>query len=159
VFGNGSEVLRRKPAYLRELDRIQTLVGGFSLMDLFPSSRLARSLNTCERDVKKSFDTFEKIMDDIILERRARGMAAEAGDEEEPLLDVLLRLQKDKDAFSFPLTDEIIRVVISVRTCSTLQLNSRHFTTSIIFSKWKACAVSASTTHIAFLLQQSKVTI
>lgn len=97
--------------YLRELGRMALLVGGFSLVDLFPSSRLVRWLSGAERDVRRSHGRVQRIVGDIIQERKEKKLPSGATRDDEDLLDVLLRLQKE-DTFRFPLTSEIIAAVI-----------------------------------------------
>ncbi|KAL6598279.1 hypothetical protein ACP70R_046444 [Stipagrostis hirtigluma subsp. patula] len=106
----------RQEAYIREFDVLGALLGGFNPTDLFPSSRLVRWLSTAERETRRGFGRVRRILDEIIDERR-RGRASaaekpEEEDEEEDLLDVLLRLQKE-DTLTFPITDEVIGVLLS----------------------------------------------
>ncbi|XP_020166192.1 cytochrome P450 71D7 [Aegilops tauschii subsp. strangulata] len=95
--------------YLRELDKISQLMGGFCLVDLFPSSRLARWLSSGERLMKKSQSRMQHIMSNIIEGHKAARAASH--DDDEDLLDVLLRLQRD-DTLEFPLTTESINTVL-----------------------------------------------
>ena len=113
VFGGEC---RQQEAYLRALEVVATLAGGFSLPDLFPSSRLARWLSGAARDLR-SHAQAESITAGIIQERVAKRSTATtvAGDDvqDEDLLDVLLRLQEE-GSLTLPLTTEIIGAVISV---------------------------------------------
>ncbi|KAM0910412.1 hypothetical protein ACQ4PT_014149 [Festuca glaucescens] len=98
--------------YLRNLDEAFVLLGGFCLVDLFPSSRLVRWLSSGERGMKRSYGHVQRINTDVIERRkaaRAAGVCSRADDED--LLDVLLRLQEE-DAFTFPLTTESIGAVL-----------------------------------------------
>jgi cytochrome P450 len=100
--------------YLRELDRMTMLLGGFCLVDLFPSSRLVRWLSGNERDMRRSHARVHRILGDIIDERKEKKASTSAAiRDDEDLLDVLLRLQKE-DALRIPLTSEIIGAVIFV---------------------------------------------
>ncbi|VAH12403.1 unnamed protein product [Triticum turgidum subsp. durum] len=99
--------------YLCELDKAFKLLGGFCLIDLFPSSWLVRWLSNGERQMKKSCGRMQRIISEIIDERksaRAAGVGA-SGTDDEDLLDVLLRLQKE-DSLEFPLTTETICAVL-----------------------------------------------
>ncbi|TVU46510.1 hypothetical protein EJB05_06051, partial [Eragrostis curvula] len=108
--------------YLRELGVMAKLAGGFSLPDLFPSSRLVRWLSGAVRDMTRSRDRVQRIVGGIIRERREKrrsassavgeGAVAGGGEEDEDLLDVLQRLQEE-DSLPFPLTEEIIGTVVS----------------------------------------------
>jgi cytochrome P450 len=101
--------------YLRELERMTMLVGGFSLVDLFPSSRLVRWLSGAERDVRRSHARVQRILGDIIEQRKEKKPTSTSAAirDDEDLLDVLLRLQKE-DTLRFPLTSEVIGAVIFV---------------------------------------------
>ncbi|CAL4915007.1 unnamed protein product [Urochloa decumbens] len=108
---------RRREAYLREIEAVATLAGGFSLPDLFPSSRLARWLSGAARDLRRRHARVERIIAGIVQERMEKRSASPDGDggadvEDEDLLDVLLRL-KEEGSLTFPLTTEIIGAVIS----------------------------------------------
>ncbi|KAF7020926.1 hypothetical protein CFC21_033968 [Triticum aestivum] len=102
----------QQEAHLREMDALSVLVGGFSLVDLFPSSRLVRWLSSSTREVRRSHARVQRILDDIIQERKEKKPASSATRDSEDLLDVLLRLQRE-DTLAFPLTSESIGCVIS----------------------------------------------
>ncbi|KAI4970026.1 hypothetical protein ZWY2020_000940 [Hordeum vulgare] len=104
----------QQEAFLREIDVLSVLVGGFSMADLFPSSRLVRWLSSATHDVKRSHARVQRILEDIIQERKektSKNGSSSAARDNEDLLDVLLRLQRD-DTLGFPLTSEIIDCVI-----------------------------------------------
>ncbi|KAK1605381.1 hypothetical protein QYE76_029054 [Lolium multiflorum] len=102
----------RQAEYLRELDKVVTLVGGFCLHDLFPSSRLVRWLSNSERNVRRSYGHIDCIISDIIEGRKVvRAAIDRLCSTDEDLLDVLLRLQEE-NSLAFPLTTEIIGVTI-----------------------------------------------
>ncbi|XP_045088380.1 desmethyl-deoxy-podophyllotoxin synthase-like [Aegilops tauschii subsp. strangulata] len=110
VFGGK---FTRQDEYLHELSNVNELMGSFCLVDLFPSSRLVRLLSNCERLMRRSYGRIQHIITEIIEGRKAAraagGHACSTNDED--LLDVLLRLQQE-DSLTFPLTTEIIGVVI-----------------------------------------------
>ncbi|XP_037474564.1 zealexin A1 synthase-like [Triticum dicoccoides] len=110
VFGGKC---RQQEEYLRELDTVSMLVGGFSPVDLFPSSRLVRWLSSAARDVRRSHARVQRILGDIIQERKEKkpSNGSAGGRDDEDLLDVLLRLHKE-DTLGFPLTSEIIGAVV-----------------------------------------------
>ncbi|KAF7094910.1 hypothetical protein CFC21_097180 [Triticum aestivum] len=113
VFGGKS---RQQEAYLRELDVMAVLGGGFSLVDLFPSSRLVRWLSSSGRAMRRLHSRMQSILGDIIQDRKETKVPNGASDaatarDNEDLLDVLLRLGKE-DTLSFPLTSDIISAVI-----------------------------------------------
>ncbi|PNT61828.1 cytochrome P450 71AV8 [Brachypodium distachyon] len=96
-----------REALLASLDEGAKVAAGFSLPDLFPSSRLARALSGTARRVEDVVGELSRIMDAVIEDKRARRSGA--GDEEEDILDVLLRFQHADDA---PLDIGTIRAVI-----------------------------------------------
>jgi cytochrome P450 len=101
--------------YLRELDVVFRLLGGFCLVDLFPSSPLSRWLSNGERQMKRSCGRIHAIIADIVEQRKAAqapGYGASKTDDED-LLDVLLRLQEEA-SLGFPLTIETIGAVLFV---------------------------------------------
>ncbi|KAM3280482.1 hypothetical protein ACQJBY_047333 [Aegilops geniculata] len=99
--------------YLSELDKVIKLIGGFCLVDLFPSSRLVRWLSNGERHMRRSYGRIQHIISNIIEGRKAARTTDRhaCSTDHEDLLGVLLRLQEE-NSLSFPLTTEIIGVVI-----------------------------------------------
>ncbi|KAM0836445.1 hypothetical protein ACQ4PT_062325 [Festuca glaucescens] len=109
----GGKFTRQQQEFICELHQAMELVAGFCLVDLFPSSRLARWLCNGERRMRRSHGRIERIISDIIDERKA-DRAARGGDcctDDEDLLGVLLKLQLE-DSLEFPLTTEIIGAVL-----------------------------------------------
>ncbi|KAM3393385.1 hypothetical protein ACQJBY_014201 [Aegilops geniculata] len=110
---------RQQEVYLRELAVLASLVGGFSLVELYPSSRLVRWLTGDSRDVRRSNARIQRILADIIQERKkkkqhnasAAAAAIATPNEDEDLLDVLLRLHEE-DTRNFPLTSETVGAII-----------------------------------------------
>uniref|UniRef100_A0A0E0JYG2 Cytochrome P450 n=1 Tax=Oryza punctata TaxID=4537 RepID=A0A0E0JYG2_ORYPU len=130
VFGGKC---RRQEEYLRELGVVTTLVAGFNMVDLFPSSRVVRWLSRAERRLRRSHARMLSIVDSIIEERKEKKASdtdtggGGAKDEDDDLLDVLLRLQEE-DGLSFALTAEIIGALVTdifgaatATTASTLE--------------------------------------
>ncbi|OEL30374.1 Ent-isokaurene C2-hydroxylase [Dichanthelium oligosanthes] len=96
----------RRDDFLRELHRAVKLTAGFNLADLYPSSRLVRWLSRALRETERCNQTVRGIMAEIIREQPVENY----GDDDN-LLAVLLRLQRDGDA-QCPLTTEVITTVI-----------------------------------------------
>ncbi|KAJ1294654.1 hypothetical protein BS78_01G161900 [Paspalum vaginatum] len=100
---------RYRDEFLRGLDDAVRLTGGFSLADLYPSSRLVRRFSLAARDMGRCQRNIYRIIQSIIHERAVARMPEE--EREEDLLGVLLRLQKE-GSLPFHLTDEILSTVI-----------------------------------------------
>ncbi|KAK1620106.1 hypothetical protein QYE76_025623 [Lolium multiflorum] len=100
--------------YIRELDVMLTLLGGFSLLNLFPSSRLARWFSIDARRLQRSYDRMQHIIENVIEGKQQAARAAcdvACCADKEDLVDVLLRLQKE-DPSESPLTRESIFAVL-----------------------------------------------
>ncbi|KAL6874094.1 hypothetical protein ACP4OV_014176 [Aristida adscensionis] len=118
--------IRDRDAFLERLEEGVTLAAGFSLADVFPSSRLARALSGAARRTEAHRRAMAGLIDGVIEEHRER-RAAGAGNDDEDLLDVLLRVQRD-GGLQVPLDAATIRAVIidlfsagSETTATTLQ--------------------------------------
>ncbi|CAL4926107.1 unnamed protein product [Urochloa decumbens] len=98
----------RRDEFLRELDEAVRLTGGFNLADLYPTSPLVRRLSKAARDMERCQKKVYDIIESIIHERAVTRMPEE---EEDDLLGVLLRLQRE-GGLQFDLTNEIISTVI-----------------------------------------------
>ncbi|WVZ59767.1 hypothetical protein U9M48_009867 [Paspalum notatum var. saurae] len=104
----------RRDEFLRELHRAVMLTSGFNLADLYPSSRLVRRLSLALRETELCNRTVRGIMAEIIREleeQRSEEKEMEEDGDEEHLLAVLLRLQRDGGA-ECPLTTDIISTVV-----------------------------------------------
>ncbi|CAN6237369.1 unnamed protein product [Urochloa humidicola] len=100
----------RRDEYLRMLQEGLKIVPGMTLPDLFPSSRLARLVSRAPAQIERHRTGMLEFIDAIIAEHRERRASGEDEDEED-LLDVLLRLQKEVDS-QYPLTTENIKTVM-----------------------------------------------
>ncbi|KAK1683953.1 hypothetical protein QYE76_044801 [Lolium multiflorum] len=96
-----------RDAFLEGLNEGLQVAVGFSLPDLFPSSRLARALSGTARRVDAVVRKMVRLMDGVIEEKRARSAAGGDGDDQD-LLNVLLRIHADGG----PLDMGTIRAVI-----------------------------------------------
>ncbi|KAF8722931.1 hypothetical protein HU200_022069 [Digitaria exilis] len=96
--------------YLDALDTAVRQTSGLTAADLFPSSRVMRALSSAPRKVLECRKRIERILEQIIEEKR---QALDSGDEaaHEGLLGVLLRLQKEGNT-PIPLTNHTLFVLI-----------------------------------------------
>lgn len=103
-----------RDAFLERLEEGVKVAAGFTLADVFPSSRLARALSGTARRAEAHSREMTRLMDGVIEEHRQRRAATGWRDEEdEDLLDVLLRIQKD-GGLQIPLDMGTIRAIIIV---------------------------------------------
>ncbi|KAM3346876.1 hypothetical protein ACQJBY_021079 [Aegilops geniculata] len=84
---------RDRDVFLREVDRANELGRGFNLADLWPSSRLLVWASGAVRRAEECRDTVFGILNGIIVEHLERMDGV--GDDDQDLIDVLLRIQKD----------------------------------------------------------------
>ncbi|CAM0901874.1 unnamed protein product [Alopecurus aequalis] len=97
-----------RDAYLEILQRGLKLFAGMSLRDLYPSSRLAMLVSRRPGQMRQHGKKVDAFMDAIIREHQENRAAAE---EEEDLLDVLLRIQRDGDLLIPLRTENVKRAV------------------------------------------------
>ncbi|CAI0456055.1 unnamed protein product [Linum tenue] len=98
------KIQKQEEVFLPFIKHFMKTLGGFNLVDLFPSSNLLRLLVTAvaERKLKKVHSAADAIMETIINDRIAKRLstAAAARNDDEDLLCVLLNL-KDTDDLGF----------------------------------------------------------
>uniref|UniRef100_A0A8R7R8U6 Premnaspirodiene oxygenase n=1 Tax=Triticum urartu TaxID=4572 RepID=A0A8R7R8U6_TRIUA len=100
---------KEQDTLLHYVDEAVRLVGGFSLPDLFPSSRLALALSSTLRKSRVFRESLMAFMDRVIGEHLERTSSDEQ--HQEDLIDVLLRIQGEGNLQS-PLTMDSIKAVI-----------------------------------------------
>uniref|UniRef100_A0A0D9VD22 Cytochrome P450 n=1 Tax=Leersia perrieri TaxID=77586 RepID=A0A0D9VD22_9ORYZ len=88
------ERLERREEYMAGVAEVGRLLVGFSLGDLFPSSRLAGIVGGTARRAAASHRRMFELMDCVIRQHQER--KKDDGGEEEDILDVLLRIQKEE---------------------------------------------------------------
>jgi len=104
---------KQRDLYLQMLREGVKALPGMSLPELFPSSRLAMLLSRVPGPLKRQRRRMLRFIDTIIHEHQQTSTTKVAGEEEEDLLDVLLRLQKEADS-QYPLTTENIKMTMLV---------------------------------------------
>ncbi|URE13637.1 cytochrome P450 [Musa troglodytarum] len=107
-------VIGSKCKYQKDFIRIvmQTLeaAGGFSLADLFPSWPIIKLLSGASFKMQRLHRDMDAILNSIIQEHREK-KSAEQPEEEEDLVDVMLRVQAE-GSLSFPLEDEDMKAMM-----------------------------------------------
>ncbi|XBH64636.1 hypothetical protein VPH35_118365 [Triticum aestivum] len=106
IFGDR---LPDRAAFLKIVKQGVGLSSLFDLRDLFPSSRLARLLPRSGRAERQRQDTF-RLMDNILKTQEERRMGRD-GDDEQDMVDVLLRIQKEGN-MRVSLSDGVIRALL-----------------------------------------------
>lgn len=102
--------VKDRDTFLRLMERRFKIMPAQSLADLFPSSRLATLVSRKPRTVRRERRDMMAFIETVIREHQEHKCAAE----EEDLLHVLLRVQKE-DQLDPPLTTGNIKAVIIVR--------------------------------------------
>ena len=96
--------------YMAGLDEVLKLLAGFNLVDLFPTSRLARTLGAGSlRAAREVHDRIHGIVQAIIQDHASNG----GGGRRDDILDVLLRLQRD-GGLDTVLTTQVVCAVLFV---------------------------------------------
>ncbi|CAI0409634.1 unnamed protein product [Linum tenue] len=99
-------------AVLPYIEEIIETLGVFSLVDVFPSSKLLRFITRFDTKLKKLHAAADAIMETIISDHVAkRSSAKHDDDDDEDLVDALLNL-KDNNDLGFPFTNVEIKAVI-----------------------------------------------
>ncbi|KAL1555526.1 premnaspirodiene oxygenase-like [Salvia divinorum] len=98
-------------ALMKMIEHTMEMVGGFEMLDLFPSSRIVAALSWRRMRLLKTMRCeLDAIMDDIIdRHRRNRGRNSEFGGED--LVDVILRAQEEEQ-LQFPIDNNNIKAVL-----------------------------------------------
>ncbi|CAL4889574.1 unnamed protein product [Urochloa decumbens] len=105
----------RREEFLESLAEGIKIASGFNLADLFPSSRLTRLVGGTERRAaehhRRNFELMEYAIKQHEQRRAAMAAAQDGAVEEEDLVDVLLRIQRE-GGLEVPLTMGMIKAVI-----------------------------------------------
>ncbi|XVE52785.1 hypothetical protein DITRI_Ditri02bG0151600 [Diplodiscus trichospermus] len=94
------------------VQELKDAMNGFTLVDVFPSLKLVHAISGATSKFKKLHRNFDKILQNIIEQHRAKKATAQSCKEEaNDLVNVLLNLQDCGD-LGIPLTDSTIKAVI-----------------------------------------------
>ncbi|KAK7299983.1 hypothetical protein RJT34_10814 [Clitoria ternatea] len=104
AFGKRS---RYQKIFIAAVEEQLKLLGGFSVADLYPNSKVVQMMSRTKAKLKKVHAQIDGILQDILDEHRNRKRKGEVED----LVDVLLKFQQDKDS-EYPLTEDNIKAVI-----------------------------------------------
>ncbi|XP_028799676.1 cytochrome P450 71D10-like [Neltuma alba] len=107
AFGKKS---RDQEAFISSLKEIMKVMGGFSIVDLFPSVKVLQVITGMRAKVERVHKLNDKILEDIIKDHKERKERSSENTEEN-LLDVLLKIQQEND-LELPLTHKHIKAVI-----------------------------------------------
>jgi cytochrome P450 len=108
---------KNQDVFLRELDTVVKLSSGFNLVDLFPSSWLARLVSKAVQEAERSQQVRSRYLDEIIEQHTERTI--DTGESKvEDLLGVLLRLHKEDTLY---LDMETVKIVILVSPVTSLK--------------------------------------
>jgi len=104
--------------FLRAIEEGSRLVSGFSLGDLFPTSRLASFFSRTAGQVTAVQRKTMELMDRAVRQREERRRAATTVDDDEDILDALLRIHKE-GGLEVPLSMDIVKSLIIVSNITT----------------------------------------
>ncbi|KAL3616123.1 hypothetical protein CASFOL_040417 [Castilleja foliolosa] len=102
------KVLRDRETLIALMKKASTMAGGFELADLFPSSKLLHLLSWNKYKLLSMRRKLDEILDVFLEEHRVKKSGEFGG---EDIIDVLLRMQKNKE-LEFPITNDNIKAVI-----------------------------------------------
>ncbi|OEL26343.1 hypothetical protein BAE44_0012638 [Dichanthelium oligosanthes] len=112
-----------RAAFFRLLEQGLKLFSNPSLPDLYPSSRLAMFISRTPSLMKKQRVEMMAFMETIIQEHQVR-RGDDVDDEEEDLVDVLLRIHRDSE-LQFPISMDSIKAIVAERRFGQVSGESR----------------------------------
>ncbi|XP_054815986.1 cytochrome P450 71D10-like [Prosopis cineraria] len=107
AFGKKS---RDQEAFIDSLKDTMKLIGGFSVVDLFPSIKALQVITGMKAKLERIHRLNDEIIENIIRDHKER-KARNNESNEENLLHVLLKIQQGKD-LELPLTHDHVKVVL-----------------------------------------------
>lgn len=110
AFGKPS---KQQEELIKLTEKLLEVFGGFSLADMYPAVKLLETITGLRPKTLKLHKSMDAILQLILREHQDKRKKAEISEEEEDLVDVLLRIQGNGD-FEIQLTDNNIKAVILV---------------------------------------------
>jgi len=120
AFGKRS---RYQQVFISKIKEQLKLMGGFSVAELYPSSRVLEMVAKVK--FEKVHREVDRVLQDIVDEHRQRHRSSSESEAEEDLVDVLLKYQHENDSET-RLTDNNIKAVIQVSVC-VLYIHDNYF--------------------------------
>ncbi|XP_050216851.1 desmethyl-deoxy-podophyllotoxin synthase-like [Mercurialis annua] len=116
IYGNTARIsfgkkCKDQEAFISVVDEILEAASGFGVADLFPSFKILHHISGTMSKLRRIQGEADRILESIIADHRASKRATVAGDDQEDLVDVLLRLQEHGN-LEFPLTTDNIKAVL-----------------------------------------------
>ncbi|KAJ4725250.1 Cytochrome P450 [Melia azedarach] len=104
---------RDQEAFVSVIEETTKVAAGFNIADLFPSIGLLQSITGVRSHVERLHQEADRILENIIGEHKKRNETLKNGksEEDEDLVDVLLRIQEHGD-LELPLSTDNIKAVI-----------------------------------------------
>ncbi|KAM3201078.1 Cytochrome [Capsicum annuum] len=107
------QVLKEQDEFIKLIGQVVSLAGGFDVADIFPSYKFLHSLSPAKKTLLDAHRKVDAIVEDVINEHKKNLENHNIDDAfgGEDLVDVLLRLMKDK-SLQFPITNNNIKAII-----------------------------------------------
>ncbi|CAN1813645.1 Desmethyl-deoxy-podophyllotoxin synthase [Linum perenne] len=106
---------KQEEVFLPFIEKIVEELGGFSLGDLFPSSKLLRWITGSEAKLERLHEAADVILESIITDHVAKRLDGDQmnGGDHEDLVDVLLKLKERNQDLDFEFSNREIKAVIT----------------------------------------------
>ncbi|KAG8375466.1 hypothetical protein BUALT_Bualt10G0102800 [Buddleja alternifolia] len=114
------KVLRDRDTLIAMFRKAIPVAGGFDLADLFPSNKFLHVLSWNKYKLQRMRHKLDEILDGIVEEHKLK-QSGEFGGED--ILDVLLRMQNNRELES-PITSDNIKAVVFVSDFRFLKLSN-----------------------------------
>ncbi|CAN4114290.1 unnamed protein product [Withania somnifera] len=107
------QVLKEQDLFIKLIREVIRLAEGFDVADIFPSYKFLHSLSGAKQTLLEAHRKVDTIVEDVINEHKKNPATHKSDDAAggADLVDVLLRLMKDK-SLQFPITNDNIKAII-----------------------------------------------